>query len=67
MNEFYKLLVYFHEGEKITRASLLHKPFVTAELVTSALELKYIVETTSTEDGATRYMITELGKQKRDN
>ena len=66
-NEFYKLLLYFRRGEKITRTFLLHKPFITADLIDRAVKLKYIAITTPSATGDTRYTITESGIQKRDN
>ena len=67
MNEFYKLLVYFNRGEKITRSFLLRKTLITPDLIDMAVQLKYIVETTPSVDGDIRYVITDKGVQKRDN
>ena len=67
MNEYYKLLVQFQTGEKITYHRLLRLPGVTAELVNNAEKQGYIQRATPTDDGDVRYMITQKGKEKRDN
>lgn len=67
MNEFYRLLVYFHKGEKIARSFLLRKSSITAELIDRAILLNYIVEIDSSPYGDVRYIITEKGIKKRDN
>lgn len=66
MNEFYKILVMFHPGEKITHARLLKIVGVTEELISRAEKLGYIQKTTPTDDGEIRYIITRNGIEKRD-
>ena len=65
-NKYYKLLVMFQTGEKITRHRLLRLQSVTEQLIDEALDNGYIVITTPTSDNEERYVITELGKQIRD-
>lgn len=66
MNEFYKILVMFHSGEKITYTRLLKIAGVTEELISRAENLGYIQKTSPADDGEIRYVITKKGIEKRD-
>lgn len=67
MNEFYKILVMFQRGEKITRSRLLRLNGVTAELLDSCIEQGLLLEFDKTDLGDIRYVITEKGISIRDN
>lgn len=67
MNEFYKILVMFHSGEKITHTRLLKIAGVTEELINRTEKLGYIQKTIPTDDGEIRYVITRNGIEKRDS
>ena len=66
MNEFYKILVMFHSGEKITHTRLLKIAGVTEELISRAEKFGYIQKTIPTDDDEIRYVITRSGIEKRD-
>ena len=66
MNEFYKILVMFHSGEKIPHTRLLKIAGVTEELISQTEKLGYIQKTIPTDDGEIRYVITRNGIEKRD-
>ena len=66
MNEFYKLLVMFQTGERVTRHRLLRISDISAVLIDKAVELGYIEIFSHTDDGDPIYIITPEGKQKRD-
>ena len=67
MNEFYKILVMFQRGEKITRSRLLRLNGVTTELLDSCIEQSLLLEFDKTDLGDIRYVITEKGISIRDN
>ena len=67
MNNYYKLLIYFKRGERITKKYLLGRPGISEELISEAEKLGYIQEADRTELNELRFSITELGIQKRDN
>ena len=66
MNTYYKLLIYFQNGEKISRSFLLRKPNITAELIEDALTEGYIVKASNCESDGIKYIITQKGIEKRD-
>lgn len=67
MNNYYKLLIYFKRGERITKKYLLGRPGISEELIYEAEKLGYIQEVDKTDLNEPRYRITEIGIQKRDN
>ena len=67
MNKFYKILVMFQRGEKITRSRLLQLNGVTTELLDSCIEQGLLMEIDKTDFGEIRYIITEKGISIRDN
>ena len=64
-SDFFKLLVQFSAGKPVTRKRLLRISGITPELIQEALEKGYIVETTPSDIGEVRYLITEKGRQLR--
>lgn len=64
MNKFYKLLIMFQTGERVTRKRLLK--IVSSELIDEAQENGYIA-LLKNDDGEIVYMITSKGKEKRDS
>ncbi len=64
MDEFYKLLVMFSFGEPITKNRLLRISGITEELIQKALEKGYIIETSKSDIGEIRYLITTIGQEK---
>ncbi len=63
---YYKILIMFQRGEKITRIRLLKLNGVTAELLDECLKLGLLVESDETDVGDIRYTITEKGIDVRD-
>ena len=66
MNKFYKLLIYFHRGERIARIFLLRKPNITEELIEEAIDEGYIREIHGN-NNEIQYIITSEGVRKRDD
>ena len=66
--DYYKLLVMFHENEKITRKRLLRmeNQGIDEALIDSALELG-LIEADMNDINEIRYRITDKGKEIRDN
>lgn len=67
MNRFYKILVMFQIGEKVTRNRLLRLNGVTAEFLDECVDQGLLIEIDKTDIGEIRYMITEKGIAVRDN
>lgn len=67
MNKFYKVLVMFKIGEKVTRNRLLRLNGVTSELLDECVELDLLIAVDKTDMNEIRYMITEKGIAVRDN
>lgn len=63
---YYKILIMFRRGEKITKKRLLKLNGVTAELLDECLKLGLLVEADKTDVGDIRYTITEKGMDVRD-
>ena len=59
MGKYYKLLIKFSHGEKVTRKALLRS--------NDALDLGLIWEADTTDINEERYVITNKGEQVRDN
>ena len=66
MNRFYKMLIYFGRGEKISRRFLLRKPDITEDLIEEAINEGYIREMHN-ENDEIQYVITVEGIRKRDD
>ena len=66
MNRFYKMLIYFGRGEKISRRFLLRKPDITEDLIEEAINEGYIREIHNDNDEI-QYVITSEGITKRDD
>ena len=66
MNRFYKLLIYFGRGERISRRFLLRKPDITEDLIEEAINEGYIREIHN-ENDEIQYVITVEGIRKRDD
>ena len=66
MNEFYKILVMFQRGEKVTRSRLLRLNGVTEDLLDGCIGKGLLIEFDKTDLGDTRYIITEKGIDVRD-
>ena len=66
MNRFYKLLIYFGRGERISRRFLLRKPDITEDLIEEAINEDYIREIHNDNDEI-QYVITVEGIKKRDD
>lgn len=66
MNDFFKLLIFFKRGERITKKYLLGRPGISEELLYEAEKLGYIQEVDKTDLNEPRYRITEAGIHKRD-
>lgn len=66
-NKFYKLLVLFQTNEIITRKRLLRVEGITEDLIDEAVTLRYLIEFDTNDIGDIRYIITDIGKQKRDS
>jgi len=67
MNRFYKILIMFQIGEKVTRNRLLRLNGVTEDLLDECVEQGLLIEVDKTDIGEIRYMITEKGRAVRDN
>ena len=67
MNKFYKILVMFQIGEKVTRNRLLRLNGVAENLLDECVEQDLLIEVDNTDIGEIRYMITEKGIAVRDN
>ena len=66
MNKYYKLLIFFHRNELLSRDYLMHRPGISEDLIDEAIELGFIKEIDRTDDGDCRYIITEAGIERRD-
>ena len=66
MNRFYKMLIYFGRGERISRRFLLRKPDITEDLIEEAINEGYIREIHN-ENDEIQYVITVEGIRKRDD
>ena len=66
-NNYYKVLVMFQEGERVTRNRLLKLAVVTVELLDECVEQGLLLEVDKTDIGEIRYIITETGIAVRDN
>lgn len=66
MNRFYKMLIYFGRGERISRRFLLRKPDITEDLIEEAINEGYIREIHN-ENDEIQYVITVEGIKKRDD
>ena len=66
MNRFYKMLIYFGRGERISRRFLLRKPDITEDLIEEAINKGYIREIHNDNDEI-QYVITVEGIRKRDD
>ena len=66
MNKFYKLLIYFRRGERISISFLLRKPDITEDLIEEAINEGYIREIHNDNDEI-QYVITVEGIRKRDD
>ena len=66
MNRFYKMLIYFGRGERISRRFLLRKPDITEDLIEEAINEGYIREIHNDNDEI-QYVITVEGIRKRDD
>ena len=64
MNEFFKMLVVFTNGNTPCRKYLVEK--FSAELVDEAIREEYIIEIRKNDLGDPVYDITQKGKDKRD-
>ncbi|MBQ3138642.1 MAG: hypothetical protein IJN11_10990 [Oscillospiraceae bacterium] len=64
MNDFYGFLMEFSQGTTPRKEHLERR--YSAEKVQEALDKGYIIEYGKTSEGETKYMITSLGKQIRD-
>lgn len=65
MNEFYSMLMQFTQGSECARKHL--RKNYSEELIDRALHEKYIEESRKNDIGEPIYIITTLGKEKRDN
>ena len=63
MDKFYKLLIIFSFGVPITRKRLLRIQGVTPNLIQEALDNEYIIETSPSDIGEVRYLITNKGQK----
>ena len=64
MDELYKLLINFSFGIPITRKRLLQIHGITSDLIKRALDDGCIVETTPSDMGEIRYLITTKGQKR---
>ena len=64
MDELYKLLINFSFGIPITRKRLLQIQGITSDLIKRALDDGCIVETTPSDIGEIRYLITTKGQKR---
>lgn len=67
MGKYYKLLIKFSHGEKVTRNALLRSKVIDEQLIDDALDLNLIRETDKSNMNEERYVITNKGEQVRDN
>ena len=67
MGKYYKLLIKFSHGEKVTRKALLRSKVIDEQLIDDALDLGLIWEADTTDINEERYVITNKGEQVRDN
>lgn len=67
MGKYYKLLIKFSRGDKVTRNALLRSKGIDEQLIDNALDLGLIRETDKTDWNEERYVITNKGEQVRDN
>ena len=65
MDKFYKLLIMFEVGKPCTEKRLLKIPGITHELIQEAIDSGYITQTSSSDIGEIRYLITPKGREKR--
>jgi len=66
-NKYYKILVMFQSGEKVTRNRLLKLNGVTDELLDECIAQGFLYEVDKTDIGEVRYVITGKGIAMRDN
>ncbi len=64
MDELYRLLVHFSSGVPITRNRLLRIRGITESLIEQAVNEGCIVETTPSDIGEVRYLITIKGQRR---
>ena len=67
MGKYYKLLIKFSHGEKVTRNALLRSKVIDEQLIDDALDLDLIRETDKSDMNEERCVITNKGEQVRDN
>ena len=67
MGKYYKLLIKFSHGKKVTRKALLRSKLVDEQLIDDAWNLDLIRETDKSDINEERYVITNKGEQVRDN
>lgn len=67
MGKYYKLLIKFSHGEKVTRKALLRSKVIDEQLIDDALDLGLIREADTTDINEERHVITNKGEQVRDN
>ena len=67
MGKYYKLLIKFSRGDKVTRNALLRSKVIDEQLIDDALDLDLIRETVKSDINEERYIITNKGEQVRDN
>lgn len=67
MNQFYKILIMFKRGEKVTKKRLLRLPGVTLELLNECIKQGLVWEIDKTDIEEPRYIITEKGIFLRDH
>lgn len=67
MGKYYKLLIKFSRGKKVTRKALLRSKMIDEQLIDDALDLGLIRKADTTEINEERYVITNKGEQVRDN
>ncbi|MBE6580186.1 MAG: hypothetical protein E7650_01050 [Ruminococcaceae bacterium] len=64
MDELYKLLINFSFGVPVTRKRLLKIQGITPVLIQKALDGGCIIETTPSDTGEIRYLITVKGQKR---
>ena len=64
MDELYKVLINFTSGKPVTRKRLLRIQDVTAELIQKALDEGCIIETSPSDIGEARYLMTLKGQSR---
>ena len=64
MDELYRLLINFSFGVPITRKRLLKIQGITPTLIQKALDDGYVIETSPSDIGEIRYLITIKGQKR---